>query len=125
MQANFWKLSNNANFGFGYRNNSQNKSLHLIYDEQAEIEFINKYEGYKTTICFLNLENMIENVRKNYANIEGPPENERPFAQSLMKEEIEKVTEKLVRKRMVKNCVSLKTVSRWRTVANRIFLFKI
>ena len=112
MQANFWKLSNNANFGFGYRNNSQNKSLHLIYDEQAEIEFINKYEGYKTTICFLNLENMIENVRKNYANIEGPPENERPLAQSLMKEEIEKVTEKLVRKRMVKNCVSLKTVSR-------------
>ena len=88
-------------------------------------KFINKYEGYKTTICFLNLENMIENVRKNYANIEGPPENERPLAQSLMKEEIEKVTEKLVRKRMVKNCVSLKTVSRWRTVANRIFLFKI
>ena len=37
VQANFWKLSNNANFGFGYRNNSQNKSLHLIYDEQAEI----------------------------------------------------------------------------------------
>ena len=68
---------------------------------------------------------MIENVPKNYANIEGPPENERPLAQSLMKEEIEKVTEKLVRKRMVKNCVSLKTVSRWRTVANRIFLFKI
>ena len=47
-----------------------------------------KYEGYESTNCFLNLENEIENVRKKYANIEGLPEDERPFAQSLMKEEI-------------------------------------
>ena len=31
VQANFWKLLNNANFGFDCRNNSQNKRLHLIY----------------------------------------------------------------------------------------------
>ena len=42
---------------------------------------------------------MIENVRKKYANIEGLPEDERPFAKSLMEEEIEKVTEKFGKKK--------------------------
>ena len=80
VQANFWKLLNNANFGFDCRDNSQNESFHLIYDEQVEVEFINKYEGYESTNCFLNLENIIKNVPKKYANIESLPENERPFA---------------------------------------------
>ena len=125
VQANFWKLLNNANFGFDCRNNSQNKRLHLIYNEQAEIEFINKYEGYESTNCFLNLENIIENVCKKYTNIEGLPEENQPFAQSLMKEEIEKSQKSLVRKRKVNKRVSLKTVSRRRTVTNRILLIKI
>ena len=42
---------------------------------------------------------MIKNVCKKYANIESLPENERPFAQSLMKEEIENVTEKFGKKK--------------------------
>ena len=58
-----------------------------------------KYEGYESTSCFLNLSNMIEHVRKKYANVEGLPKDERPFAQSLMKEEIEKVTEKFGKKK--------------------------
>ena len=33
VQVSFWKLLNNANLGFDCRDNSQNKSLHLIYDE--------------------------------------------------------------------------------------------
>ena len=90
VQANFWKLLNNANFGFDCRDNLQNKSLHLIYDEQVEIELINKYKGYKSTNCLLNLENMIENVCKKSANMEGLLEDEQPFAQSVMKEAIEK-----------------------------------
>ena len=48
---------------------------------------------------FLNLENMIENLRKKYTNIEGLPENERPLAQSLMKKEIEKIIEKFSKKK--------------------------
>ena len=48
---------------------------------------------------FLNLENMIENVRKKYTNIEGLPENELPLAQSLMKKEIEKIIEKFSKKK--------------------------
>ena len=43
VQANFWKLLNNANFGFDCRDNSHNQSLHLIYDGNAEVGFISKY----------------------------------------------------------------------------------
>ena len=125
MQANFWKLLNNTKFGFDCRYNSQNKRLHLIYNAHAEIEFINKYEGCESTHCFLDLENIIENVCKKYANIEGLPEEKRPFAQSLMKEEIEKSQKSLVRTRKINKRVSLKTVSRRRTVTNRIRLIKI
>ena len=52
-----------------------------------------------STNSFLNLENMIENVRKKYTNIEGLPENELPLAQSLMKKEIEKIIEKFSKKK--------------------------
>ena len=48
VQGNFYKLLTNANFGFDCRDNLQNKSKHLIYNENAEIEFISKYEGYKS-----------------------------------------------------------------------------
>ena len=47
VQGNFYKLLHNANFGFDCRDNSQNKSLHLIYDDYAKIEFINKYKSTK------------------------------------------------------------------------------
>ena len=43
VQANFWKLLNNANLGFDCSDNSLNKSLHLTYDENVEVEFISKY----------------------------------------------------------------------------------
>ena len=79
MQANIWKLLNNANFGSDRRDNSQNKSLQLIYHEQAEIKFINKYGGYESTNCFLNLVNLIANVQKKYTNIEGLAEDEWPL----------------------------------------------
>ena len=62
VQANFWKLLNNANFGFECRDNSQNKSLHLIYDENAEVEFISKYSKYDTNTCFLDLDARIKNI---------------------------------------------------------------
>ena len=43
VQANFWKLLNNAIFEFDCRDNSQNKRLHLIYDEGKEVDFISKF----------------------------------------------------------------------------------
>ena len=78
----------------------QNENLDLIYLEQAETELINKHERCKkSTNSFLNLENMIGNVRKKYRNIERLPENEQPLAQSLMKKEIEKIIENFSKKK--------------------------
>ena len=42
VQANFWKLVNNADFGFDCRGNSQNNSLHLIYHKEAQVDFLGK-----------------------------------------------------------------------------------
>ena len=53
VQANFWKLLNNANLGFDCNDNSLNKSQHLTYDENAEVEFISKYNKYDSSNCFL------------------------------------------------------------------------
>ena len=94
VQANFWKLLNNSNFGFDCRDNSQNKILHLIYDEDAEIELLTKYEGYKSTNPFLSLKARIRNIEEKYKDVENLPFDEQPFAETLKKEEIKKVTEK-------------------------------
>ena len=67
---------------------------------------------------------MIENVQKKYANIEDLTENKRPFAQSLMKEEIQKVTGTFG-KRKVKKCVTLKTVSRRRSDKSYAFVHNL
>lgn len=48
-------MLNNENFGFEWRQNSQNKSFNLIYDEEAEIESISKYGRHVSDNCFLSL----------------------------------------------------------------------
>ena len=98
MQTNFWKLLNNSNFGFDCRDNSQNKSLHLIYDEDAEIEFLTKYEGYKSTNCFLGVEANIRNIEEKYKDVNNLLYDEQPFAESLKKDEIKRVTEEFNKK---------------------------
>ena len=64
VEANFWKLLNNANFGFDCRDNSQNEGLHLIYEENTEKEFISKYSKYNTNNCLLNLDTRIKNIEE-------------------------------------------------------------
>ena len=88
------KLLNNASFGFDCRSNSQNKSLNLIYDENAEIEFINKYESYKSENCFLSLEAKIKNIQDKYDDVENLPFDKQPFAETLKEAEIKEVSEK-------------------------------
>ena len=60
MQTDFWKLVNNANYEFYCRDNSQNKILHLIYDENAEVEFISKYSNDEANNCLLDLDARIK-----------------------------------------------------------------
>ena len=83
VQGNFYKLLQNANFGFDCRDNSQNKSLHLIYDDYAKIEFINRYEGYKIGNCFLSLEAKIKNIQAKYNDVENLAFDKQPFAETL------------------------------------------
>ena len=83
VQANFWKLLNNVNFGFDCRNNSQNKSLHLIYDENAEVEFIIKYIKHTTNNCFLDLDTRIKNIEEYYSKLDNLEDDEQPYAETL------------------------------------------
>ena len=85
VQANLWKLLNNANFGFECRDNSQNKSLHLI----AEVEFISKYGSYDSNNCFLNIDPRIKNINKYYNDVDKLKKDEVPYADTFREEEIE------------------------------------
>ena len=99
VQANFWKLLNDANFGFNCRDNSQNKSLYLIYDERQEVDFISKYNTYSFGNCFLHLDSQIENIDRYYDKAENFDENERPFVETLREEEIESVKKRHLNKK--------------------------
>ena len=85
VQTNFWKFLNNSNFSFDCGDNSQNKSLHLIYDENPEIEFLTKYEGYKSTNPFLSLEAKITNIEEKYKDVENLPFDEQSFCGNSQK----------------------------------------
>lgn len=65
VQGNFYKLMNNSNFGFDFRNNLQNRSIQFIYDVQKEIEFITQYGSSDDNNCFLKEENLIKKCNKN------------------------------------------------------------
>lgn len=99
VQANFWKRLNNANFGFDCRDNSQNKSLHLIYDEDEEVKFISKYGKYDSKNCFLSLDAKIENINKYYDDVDNLKEEEQPYLDILRQEEIGKVKGRFVNKK--------------------------
>ena len=93
MQANFWKLVNNAYFGFDCRGNSQNKYLHLIYDENAEVEFISKYSRYDANNCFLYLDARIKNIEEYYSNLDNLEDDGQSYAETLKQEEMKRVIE--------------------------------
>ena len=99
VQANFWKRLNNANFGFDCRDNSQNKSLHLIHNEDEEVKFISKYGKYDSKNCFLSLDARIENINKYYDDVDNLKEEEQPYLDILRQEEITKVKGRFVNKK--------------------------
>ena len=102
VQGNFWKLLNNSNFGFDCKDNSQNRSLHLLYDEEAELELLSKYNGKKKNNIFLSTEAKIREIDNKYSNIDNLAKDEKPFAESIKKAEIEKVLEEHGEKRVKK-----------------------
>ena len=93
LQANFRKLVNNAYFGFDCRGNSRNKYLHLIYDENVEVEFISKYNRYDANNCFLYLDARIKNIEEYYSNLDNLEDDGQSYAETLKQEEIKRVIE--------------------------------
>ena len=92
-------MLNNSNFGYDCRENSQNKSVHLIYDGEAEINFITKYDGNNSN-CFLNLNAHIKNIEESYNDIEKLAEDEQPSAETLKKAKNKKVIGKFNKKKV-------------------------
>ena len=66
VQGNFYKLMNNSNFSFDCQDNSKNGRLQLIYDEQAEVEFIEKYDSKGKINCFLSEEHLMKKCNDKY-----------------------------------------------------------
>ena len=124
VQANFWKLLNNVNFGFDCRDNSQNKSLHLIYDENTEVELISKYSKYYTNNCLLDLDARIKNIEEYYSNLDNLEGDKQPNAKTLKQEEIERVMHSYSRKRKGKKSKLLSHVEHFeKACSNKAYTF--
>ena len=68
-------------------------------DDDLEIEFFTKYEGCKITNPFLSLGARIRNIEEKYKDVQNLPFDKQPFAETLKKEEIKKVTEEFNEKK--------------------------
>ena len=88
VQTDFWKLVNNANYEFYCRDNSQNKILHLIYDENAEVEFISKYSNDEANNFLLDLDARIKKSEEYHSNLDNLKDDEHSYAETLNQEKI-------------------------------------
>ena len=99
VQANFWKLLNNANFGFDCRGNLQNKSLHLIYDEGKDVDFISKYSKHDSDSCFLDLDSQLNNINRYYDIEENFDESEIEYVATVRQEDVARAKERFSKKK--------------------------
>ena len=52
VEKDFYKLLNNSNFGYNCRNNNENSSLDLLYDDIDEISYIKKFTNILQNQCY-------------------------------------------------------------------------
>ena len=92
---------NNSNFGFDCRDNSQNRRLQLIYQEQTEVEFIEKHHSKGESNCFLNEEHPIKKCNDKYDQMMEDEDviDKLPFVESLRQEELKESKIRRVRKK--------------------------
>ena len=83
---------NNSNFVFHYRDNSQNRRLQLIYDEQAKVVVIEKYDSKGERNYFLSEEQLIKKYHDKYNQMMEDEDaiDKLSFVESLRPEEIER-----------------------------------
>ena len=77
----------------------QNKSLHLIYDEGEEVDFISKYSKQDSDNCFLDLDSQLNNINRYYDNEENFDESEIQYVETLREEDVAKAKERFSKKK--------------------------
>ena len=83
------------------RGNSQNKSLHLVYEECEETNFISRYSKHDNDSCFLDLDSQLSSINRHYDNEENFDESEIKYVETLREEEVARAKERFFKK---KNC---------------------
>ena len=76
----------------------QNKSLHLIYDEGEEVDFISKYSKQDSDNCFLDLDSQLNNINRYYDNEENFDESEIQYVETLREEDVARAKERFSKK---------------------------
>ena len=68
MEKDFYKLMNNADFGYDYRNNADNCYFLPIYDEIDELSYVKKYQNVliKVLATLFHLKFLKDKLRKNF-----------------------------------------------------------
>ena len=69
VEKDFYKLSNNSNFGYDCRNNLDNCSLELIYDDLNDLSYIKKFTNVFQNPCyqeFFSKELLLQQVNEEF-----------------------------------------------------------
>ena len=76
----------------------QNKSLHLIYHEGEEVDFISKYSKQDSDNCLFDLDSQLNNINRYYDNEENFDESEIQYMETLREEDVARAKERFSKK---------------------------
>ena len=69
IEKDFYKLMNNANFGYDCRNNLDNCQFILIFDEMNEVTYWKRYYNYFSEVSkFVSSDLISAKVKEKYIN---------------------------------------------------------
>ena len=88
IEKDFFKLMNNANFGFGCKNNTNNTKFEPIIDEMSEISYIKKYYNLFDTKVqkFVRSEILEEQIKSEYEQRVAEVRDDDPFKNARLRE---------------------------------------
>ena len=88
IEKDFFKLMNNANFGFDCRNNANNTKFEPIIDEMSEISYIKKcYNLFDTKVQkFVRSEILEEQIKSEYEQRVAEVRDDDPFKNARLRE---------------------------------------
>ena len=88
IEKDFFKLMNNANFGFDCRNNANNTKFESIIDEMSKISYIKKYYNLFDTKVqkFVRSEILEEQIKSEYEQRVAEVRDDDPFKNARLRE---------------------------------------